>query len=1175
MAIVLKLVNNKISFKDSTLHVVFCVVWSLLFCSACSSNDDLRKEVDELNDKSYAHRYRNVDSTRIYSVSAFQKAESCGYHDGMAQALQNQSFYFMARMNYHAMDSVLQIADSLAEDDETKLINAISRMKYCQRRSLNKEFYNCKYDADNLLDKYRNKTSSLNHREQKRYTYAKSEYGIVLSTYLYYVNHIQESSQALLEMFADKEVALYRDTAQYLAYLYNVGAGGILQETNKNELLCKEFDYLMQCYVISRKNGYVYWEANALQSLSEHIASKEDLAIIKERDAASLRYLNEDEVPDSLLAGNLAARALQSFVRYGDLYQIAGSWRTMSYCYQQVGDYEASLSCLLNAISDSMVSQSPDLLASLYEKLSLTYSALDNKQMSDYNRNLYLDIQDSTRQDRQLEARAESLKQMVEHSNMLLKSVCVLLLVFTFLTLYLIYYRKRHGIGTADNSNSNERISKWREDNQSLHKEHEEIEEQQDENLQMAALREDKALRINIEQHARISFVQSLLPLIDRMLRTTKHKDAMHNSEILNYVSDVCNTIVSYNDILTSWIQLKKGQITVNVESVPVKEVFDVISLGRTNFDSTGKILDIAETECVIKADRILTIFIINTIVDNAKKHIPQGGKVSLFTQQNQEDTNYVDIIVEDNGTGMEEEKLLHLFDDKQITQQNANASVKQSHGFALANCKGIIDRYKKISDQFSHCEITADSKQGKGTKITVTLPSAIRSILLAVILTFTSLLNISAHDNILSQYADSVFNANVEGNYSKALRYADSCISTMNASISPHRNDMMTLWGNGNEMKLRADSVKLDYDLLLWLRNEIAIAALALHEWDLYESNNKIYTRLYKEMSKDTTLDTYCEEMEHSRFLNRIYMSLLVVLFLGLVAVLWFFYLKDIVNRKTSKRKYYRILNQLSCSNEEETRLQLLALQKTIKDQHLNDSINGIIEEIDKYISEKQKHDEYVFEKNQSINVSKHRYNRYHIANNIIDNALSSLKHETMYFPSHIAMLVKRIANEQDNANKEALYAEMCDTINYYRELYVLLSAKLNDAGSSKYKLDTISLADKYGLDDLSILINRHLLDYLNFLLKNKNNKVRPDVSIESANDTYITLRYKCGEISMSDKEASRLFAHETTHVDWLIIRQIIRETGSSANAFACGVKAIAESEGLDIIITYPRSKS
>ena len=54
-------------------------------------------------------------------------------------------------------------------------------------------------------------------------------------------------------------------------------------------------------------------------------------------------------------------------------------------------------------------------------------------------------------------------------------------------------------------------------------------------------------------------------------------------------------------------------------------------------------------------------------------------------------------------------------------------------------------------------------------------------------------------------------------------------------------------------------------------MRNESAVAALALHEWQVYSYNNKIYTQLYKELSADDSLPDYCRQMQQSQTNKRI----------------------------------------------------------------------------------------------------------------------------------------------------------------------------------------------------------------------------------------------------------------------------------------------------------------
>lgn len=82
-----------------------------------------------------------------------------------------------------------------------------------------------------------------------------------------------------------------------------------------------------------------------------------------------------------------------------------------------IKDYNMAGNCLIKALeTNKEVEKAPDLVASIYERLCMVYSALNDKQKSDYNRNIYLDLQEQTRQDRQLEARAPCSMRMLCNS---------------------------------------------------------------------------------------------------------------------------------------------------------------------------------------------------------------------------------------------------------------------------------------------------------------------------------------------------------------------------------------------------------------------------------------------------------------------------------------------------------------------------------------------------------------------------------------------------------------------------------------------------------------------------------------------------------------------------------------------------------------------------------------
>lgn len=52
----------------------------------------------------------------------------------------------------------------------------------------------------------------------------------------------------------------------------------------------------------------------------------------------------------------------------------------------------------------------PEWISRIREQLSVSYAGLGMKEKSDYNRNIYLDILEDTRQDKELESRYQALE---------------------------------------------------------------------------------------------------------------------------------------------------------------------------------------------------------------------------------------------------------------------------------------------------------------------------------------------------------------------------------------------------------------------------------------------------------------------------------------------------------------------------------------------------------------------------------------------------------------------------------------------------------------------------------------------------------------------------------------------------------------------------------------------
>ena len=351
---------------------IICMMVAMFVFSACSPSH--KGEVDELNYLSYALHYRNLDSTKVLAEKALALSED--YPAGYAEACNNLAFVAIAKMDYHTAKRWLDKVNERSDNQIELLIADVQNMRLCQREARNKDFYSFREKAIRKLRRIGEEIDNLPLRERHRTIYAKSEFDIVAATYFYYVQLDKPMLNALADLDPDE---LEQDTAQYLNYLYNMGSGGAITHGTPQEICQAEFDMLIRLYFMaSGSNPYPYWQANALQAISEHIQDPEQRDFLVKNNLPAFQYLNVEQMPLELLAGNFAQRALNIFSEYGDVYQTAGAYRTLAECYWQIKDYRSAGDCLNRALNQNRaIQQAPDLVASIRERLSLVYSAID------------------------------------------------------------------------------------------------------------------------------------------------------------------------------------------------------------------------------------------------------------------------------------------------------------------------------------------------------------------------------------------------------------------------------------------------------------------------------------------------------------------------------------------------------------------------------------------------------------------------------------------------------------------------------------------------------------------------------------------------------------------------------------------------------------------------------
>ena len=451
--------------------------------------------------------------------------------------------------------------------------------------------------------------------------------------------------------------------------------------------------------------------------------------------------------------------------------------------------------------------------------------------------------------------------------------------------------------------------------------------------------------------------------------------------------------------------------------------------------------------------------------------------------------------------------QLEHLFEVKPLKDEAQEG--RGGYGFGLQNCRGIIDRYRKISSIFSVCHIEAQSAVGKGTTITFTLPSVLKMLIMLLVMSVSHSAFAKPADDI-ERYADSLYQCNVEGRFREASLYADTCKTFTHNSLDVPEDKQVTF---------------------LSIYNETAVAALALHQWHRYQYYNYLYTQLYKQATADKTLPDYSKKKEQGELIANIAMVVVLLLIASLLPLMWFTYLRPLLRQRRETRRQQTLLE------EEIVKAQIA-------------------------------------------------YDRIHVQNNIVSNQLSTIKHETMYYPTRIRQLL-------DAGDSQFLRSSRCsgaernqevdDTVAYYAKLYTLLSRQMvgGEAQQSHFsvkKIDLSTLNSQLSTlnSQLEIFANEELLTYLQLLLKRHNSGTAPEVRVvedSAPNPRYVTLAFTMNQSDITPESLLTLFTPNTPHIDYLVMRQIVREIADATLAYGAGIHATLTDHLPTILVTLPRA--
>jgi len=394
----------------------------------------------------------------------------------------------------------------------------------------------------------------------------------------------------------------------------------------------------------------------------------------------------------------------------------------------------------------------------------------------------------------------------------------------------------------------------------------------------------------------------------------------------------------------------------------------------------------------------------------------------------------------------------------------------------------------------------------------------------------------------------DSTYTANLEGRYADAYRFSEQAIRMMEEP---------------------ADTL-----LLIKLYNEQAIAAQALGKWDAYRRSNAECVRLHRLRSIDGSLASDCQRLEKMTEDSRVLYVLIVLLLIASLALFYMVVLRHRLRHRASLDDLYQRLTAVLRAFPENAAVlddELQSVINSLEQPHLRQPVQALQQMLSSELAQLQETKAAIQEAEEKIQRQRFEHDRLYVMNQILDNSLSTIKHETMYFPSRIKQMA--VENLSDSS--------LLDLVTYYRHIYMLLYEQAErQIDQSPLRMQGIAVSDlfayasqRHGTEcqptDAWVKGNEMMLQlFLDQLLA-----IVPANATLGAEprDSMIYIICNVEGQTLTAQQLAELFSPQTERLEYLVMRQIVREHDA-----ACGhpgLRLVAENteQGYRIICSLP----
>lgn len=1297
----------------------------ILLASCHGASDETCALVDKLNLQAYDIRYTDIDSTRALAEKAYLLAED--YPDGRARALNMLIYVDYQQMNFASAFVKLDSVKQHTSNQIILLVSDVLRMKINQRIGDGTSYFESRISAQKRMKRVEEEFDYLNSMDRHDYFFARTEFHIISSTYCYYQDQQQQAIEEMDAIANDFTVVTDSTQWLYYHYMMGSGGliKGKPEEVVAKEFdhLMLSYNFARAKGVIYFQANSLQALASLLSSPQNRRIIQEkapDLYFLL--IGHHIEWLPKDlEDVDSHFSEALALHAIYLFRQYKDLFQTACAYRTMGemafnheHYEQALDNYSMALDCVneqfvfnnhhvnemhdwtaddasaymlagsqqkllslydednegiadieLSWIDSDSIYTVPEWIAGIRQQISMAFSALGMTKESDFNRQIYLDIIARTSQNVEMESRKAELQQTADSLHLRL---IVTALLFVMLVSLIIYYS--HRLRKSNESRLRQGLQENRHDysfpvdvshTEALSDDLEELEEQ----TNLYALKIDTNKRKNAEKRAKVSLVHAVTPFLDRIINQIDRmgKAGSLQKDKLEYIIELSDRIVNYNELLTDWIKMEKGELGMQITTVQLRPLFETLQRGHYAYDQKGVTLDVQPTDYVVKADEALTLFMLNTLADNARKFTPEGGKVTVKADAYDD---YIEMSITDTGCGMSAEDVDTLNNSKVYDSRKIGATKEgKGFGFGIMNCRGIINKYRKTSSFFQVCHFGVESQLGVGSRFFFRLPRVLPLLLFVFVSIFVQAQHWSGsvkQDSRTSvqQLYEKAYQLNQQADYDSSVVVAREGLQLLSPMLVLTKEEELSARELRNEVDMFLNGDSLDYALAINLRNEIARSSLALNQWECYRYNNSICTKLYKLLHQDKNLPTFCEKLERAQSTSR-QLLVLLVMFSLLVIVLSLVLLRRRMYLGKGLHLQQQLCTQLEHVDEDVVANSVTDIQ-TITEHILHliyDGINNwrhvegmelsvlrtdgselfLVHEgtrekveqdicLDEHVGRIRLYgmsgysdanlDQAVFhtlsrvlksrivataevveakeQQEELLNHLRYEEHRLYVQNQVLDNCLSTIKHESMYYPSRIQQLAEQLLKD-----KAQELPQLTELAYYYKEIYTLLSSQAERLTQQNYyRKETVSLepilqksilqfgkqAKKKGVNaQMSItsdckqtisvdsvlmedLMGQFNATFIKWYAALSPSSASPAVSVQIMGP-FLQINYHLPQIMMDEDKSHTLFYPENREINLLVAKQIIRELDALNNFPGLRLVAEPKDDGTDIWFT------